>query len=131
MTGAVTTFKVKALTRAVVYEIAKDDIAPVLKERPAIAAELSQIMMRREAAGKALLGTFDRTDEHPPNLRTQITDRLKVLFGLAPSSRNHRCRSPFVGRIRLVITIDSDFQVGAVQKKETPESLATASTTRP
>lgn len=82
MTGAVTTFKVKALTRAVVYEIAKDDIAPVLKERPAIAAELSQIMMRREAAGKARLGTFDRTEEHPEHLGARITDRIKVLFGL-------------------------------------------------
>jgi len=83
MTGAVTTFKVKALTRAVVYEIAKDAIAPILKERPAIAAELSQIMMRREAAGKARLGTFNRAGEHPEHLSTRITDRLKVLFGLA------------------------------------------------
>jgi small-conductance mechanosensitive channel/CRP-like cAMP-binding protein len=83
LTGAVTTFKVKALTKAVVYEIAKDDIAPILKERPAIAAELSQIMMRREAAGKARLGTFDRTGEHPEHLSTRIADRLKTLFGLA------------------------------------------------
>jgi hypothetical protein len=67
----------------VVYEIAKDDIAPILKERPAIAAELSQIMMRREAAGKARLGTFDRTGEHPEHLSTRIADRLKTLFRLA------------------------------------------------
>jgi small-conductance mechanosensitive channel/CRP-like cAMP-binding protein len=84
MTGAVTTFKVKALTRAVAYEIAKDAIAPILKARPAIAAELSQIMMRREAAGKARLGTFDKAAEQPEHLTTRITDRLKVLFGLAP-----------------------------------------------
>jgi CRP-like cAMP-binding protein len=32
--------KVQALTKAVVYEIAKDDLAPVLQEHPAIAAEL-------------------------------------------------------------------------------------------
>jgi CRP-like cAMP-binding protein len=82
MSGAVTTFKVKALTRAVVYEIGKDDIAPILKERPAIAAELSQIMMRREAAGKARLGAFDRTDEHPDHLSTRITDRLKDILGI-------------------------------------------------
>jgi CRP-like cAMP-binding protein len=81
MTGAVTTFKVKALTRAVVYEIATDDIAPILKQRPAVAAELSQIMMKREAAGKAHLGALARHDERPARLSTQIADRLKALLG--------------------------------------------------
>ena len=80
MTGAVTTFKVKALTRAVVYEIAKNDIAPILKQRPAVAAELSQIMMRREAAGKARLGVLDRIDDSPETLSIRIADRIKGLF---------------------------------------------------
>jgi hypothetical protein len=66
----------------VVYEIAKDDIAPILKERPAIAAELSQIMMRREAAGKARGRAIDKAGERPARLGTRITDGLKVLFGL-------------------------------------------------
>jgi small-conductance mechanosensitive channel/CRP-like cAMP-binding protein len=82
MTGAVTTFKVKALTRVIVYEIAKDDIAPILKQRPAVAAELSQIMMRREAAGKARLAALNSSDGHPETLTTRITDRIKGLFGL-------------------------------------------------
>jgi small-conductance mechanosensitive channel/CRP-like cAMP-binding protein len=81
ITGAVTTFKVKALTRTVVYEIAKDDIAPILQERPAVAAELSQIMMRREATGKARIGALDRADDPPETLGTRIADRLRVLFG--------------------------------------------------
>jgi CRP-like cAMP-binding protein len=83
MTGAVTTFRVKALTRSVVYEIARGDIAPILKERPGVATELGQIMMRREAIGKARLGALDKSDDHPKNLSTRITDRIKVLFGLA------------------------------------------------
>ena len=83
MAGAVTTFKVKALTRAVVYEIAKDDIAPILTERPAVAAELSQIMMLREAAGKARLSELDRSDEQPETLGTRIAGRIKALFGNA------------------------------------------------
>ncbi len=83
MTGAATIFKVKALTRAVVYEIAKDDIAPILKERPAIAGELSQIMMKREAAGKARIGALDRRDARPEDMRARIAGRIKVLFGFA------------------------------------------------
>jgi CRP-like cAMP-binding protein len=83
MTGAATIFKVKALTRAVVYEIAKDDIAPILKERPAIAVELSQIMMKREAAGKARIGALDRRDARQEDLRARIAGRIKVLFGLS------------------------------------------------
>lgn len=83
MTGAVTAFKVRALTRVVVYEIAKDDIAPILKERPAVAAELSQMMMRREAAGKARLGALDAGGDQPESFRSRIADRLKVLFGAA------------------------------------------------
>jgi small-conductance mechanosensitive channel len=83
MTGAMTTFKVKALTRAVVYEIAKDDIAPILKKRPVIAGELSQIMTQREAAGKARIGALDRRTVHPENLRNRIVGRIKVIFGLA------------------------------------------------
>ncbi len=83
MTGALTTFKVKALTRVVVYEIARDDIAPILKQRPAVAAELSQIMMRREAAGKARLGALDRSDEHTDTLTTRLADRIRGLFGSA------------------------------------------------
>jgi small-conductance mechanosensitive channel/CRP-like cAMP-binding protein len=83
MTGAVTTLKVKALTRAVVYKIAKDDIGPILKERPAIATELSQIMMRREAAGKARIGALNISDDHPENLSIRIADRIMGLFGLS------------------------------------------------
>jgi small-conductance mechanosensitive channel/CRP-like cAMP-binding protein len=81
MTEAVTTLKVKALTRVVVYEIAKDDIGPILKERPAVAAELSQIMMRREATSKARLGALDISADHPETLSMRIADRIKGLFG--------------------------------------------------
>ena len=80
LTGAVTAFKVRALTKAIVYEIGRDDIAPILKERPAIAAELSQIMLRREATGKARLENLEPGDDHAVNLSKRIAGRVRALF---------------------------------------------------
>ena len=82
LTGAKTTFKVVALSRAVVYEISQVDIAPILKARPAIAAELALALARREAAGKSRLSELDETDNHSDNLAIRLADRMKLLFGL-------------------------------------------------
>jgi small-conductance mechanosensitive channel/CRP-like cAMP-binding protein len=82
LTGAVTSFRVQALTAAVVYEIIKSDIAPILKARPAIAAELAQIMARREAAWKDRLRRLDPPKRHPENLAARLALRIRALFGL-------------------------------------------------
>ena len=84
LTGAPTVFKVTALTRAVVYEISKDDLAPILKARPAIAAELGQIMAIREAAGRERLSELDDLGPHGGHLATRLGDRVRALFALAP-----------------------------------------------
>ena len=83
LTGATTTFKVKALTRVTVYEISRSDFAPILKNRPSIAAELSRIMLKRAADGRARLVGLDIDDGPADNLGGRITDRIKVLFGLS------------------------------------------------
>ena len=82
LTGAAATFKVTALTKAVIYEIAKEDLAPILKERPAIAMELGQILATREAAGRSRADAISEADKQSPNLAARLTDRMKVLFGL-------------------------------------------------
>ena len=82
LTGAAATFKVTALTRAVAYEIAKEDIAPILKKRPAIAAELGQIIAKREADGRVRLHELDAKDTNSGNLAERLGDRVKLLFGL-------------------------------------------------
>ena len=84
LTGAKTVFKVKALTRAVVYEIGKDDLAPILKARPAIATDLGQIMAIRQAAGRDRLSELDGLDPHSDNLAARLGERVRALFGLAP-----------------------------------------------
>jgi small-conductance mechanosensitive channel/CRP-like cAMP-binding protein len=83
LTGAATIFKVTALTKAIVYEIAKDDLAPILKERPAIAAELGQILARREAAGKQRDAQLADLDRQGQTLAERLAGRVKTLFGLA------------------------------------------------
>jgi small-conductance mechanosensitive channel/CRP-like cAMP-binding protein len=82
LTGAAAAFKVTALTKAVIYEIAKEDLAPILKRRPAIAAELGQILATREAAGKSRADELSEADRHSDNLAARLADRVKVLFGL-------------------------------------------------
>ena len=82
LTGAAATFKVIALTKAVIYEITKEDLAPILKERPAIAMELGQILAAREATGKSRAEAISEADKQSPNLAARLTDRMKVLFGL-------------------------------------------------
>ena len=82
LTGGAAMFKVKALTRATVYEIAKDDLAPILKERPAIAADLGQILARRAAVGKSRLEDLSLPDKRGENLAARLAARVKELFRL-------------------------------------------------
>ncbi|WP_170153259.1 cyclic nucleotide-binding domain-containing protein [Roseiarcus fermentans] len=82
LAGAATMFTIRALTKATVYEIAKLDLAPILEERPAIAAELGEILARRVAVGKARLEQFADHDKPDENLATRLGQRVKDLFGL-------------------------------------------------
>ncbi len=75
-------FTIRALTKATVYEIAKIDLAPILKERPAVAAELGEILARRAAVGKARLEGFADRDKPDEALATRLGQRVKDLFGL-------------------------------------------------
>jgi small-conductance mechanosensitive channel/CRP-like cAMP-binding protein len=82
LTGATTTFKVVALTRVTVYQIFKADLMPILKARPAIAADLGLIMARREVAGKMRLEALEDSDKHPDHLATRLAERMKLMFNL-------------------------------------------------
>ena len=71
LAGAATMFTIRALTKATVYEIAKVDLAPILEERPAIAAELGEILARRVAVGKARLEEFADREKPGENSRDE------------------------------------------------------------
>ena len=82
LTGAPSAFIVSALTRAVVFEIAKDDLAPLLKQRPAIAAELAQILARRQAASQERFKQNADRDRPGENLAERLAERVRHLFGI-------------------------------------------------
>ena len=83
LAGAATMFTIRALTKVTVYEIAKADLAPIFEQRPAIAAELGEILARRVAVGKARLEEFADRDKPDETLATRLGQRVKELFGLA------------------------------------------------
>jgi hypothetical protein len=58
------------------------DLAPLLKERPAIAAELDEFFARHVAIGKARLEEFADRDKPGETLATRLGQRVKDLFGL-------------------------------------------------
>lgn len=82
LAGATTNFQVKALTRVNVFEIAKQDLAPILQERPAIAADLGQILAQRQAMGKSRLEELALPDKQGGTLAIRLAERVKDLFGL-------------------------------------------------
>src|SRR5260370_35464197 len=51
LTGAPATAKIRALMPATVYELAKDDLSPLLEARPDVPQELCRALARRQAAG--------------------------------------------------------------------------------
>jgi CRP-like cAMP-binding protein len=81
--GAATMFEIRALTKATVYEIAKDDLAAILTRRPAIVAELGEVLAKRQAVGKAHLEEFAAPDRPGETLASQLSHRVKALFGIA------------------------------------------------
>ncbi len=82
LTGAPAAFRVSALSQAMVYEIAKADIAPLLQARPGIAAELSQIMAKRETTTRMRLTELDDSAAHVDSLAERLVGRMRTVFGL-------------------------------------------------
>jgi CRP-like cAMP-binding protein len=82
LTGAVARAKISALTNVALYQISKDDLAPLLKERPSIAAELGRILARREATVRERLEQNVDSVGHRDDLAAWLTERVKTLFHL-------------------------------------------------
>lgn len=83
LTGAAATAQISALAPSVVYELAKDVLAPVLEARPPVAQELCRALARRQAAGQLIASP--EIDKSVPANRVAgwFADRLHRLFDLA------------------------------------------------
>jgi len=80
LTGAGEPGTIRALTFVVVYEITQKGLAPLMKDRPAIAEELGQVLSRRAAAQKYLLEQGAKTVGVEPD--PGLAGRIRRLFNL-------------------------------------------------
>jgi hypothetical protein len=83
LTGAGAQATGKALTSVTVYELSKDDLAPVLEARPEVSQELCRALAQRQAAGR-LLASREIVESVPPShLASWFSERLHRMFDLA------------------------------------------------
>jgi small-conductance mechanosensitive channel/CRP-like cAMP-binding protein len=84
--GATEPADIKALTFVVVYEISKDHLSAVMRDRPLLAEELGLLLSKRiESERRLAEGMPDGHALHPASLAT----RIKGLFHIQADGRNH------------------------------------------
>ncbi len=71
-----------ALTKAVIYEISKDALSPLLKARPSMAEELSESLAGRQLARRTVLDQHHGKDQHDPRLADRVAADIKRIFSL-------------------------------------------------
>lgn len=69
----------RAVTRAVVYEISAEDLAPILRERPTLSHALGEALARRRAMQEEDESAGQRRAGHSAR---RFADRIKELFAL-------------------------------------------------
>lgn len=83
LTGSAAEVTLKALVPVSTYELAKDDLAPMLEARPDVAHELCRALAKRQAAGQ-LIASADIDKSVPPRrVAAWFSDRLHRIFDLA------------------------------------------------
>jgi small-conductance mechanosensitive channel/CRP-like cAMP-binding protein len=83
LTGEPLQVEISALTPAVIYEVPLDALAPLIKTRPELAAQLSETLARRREL--ALQTSSDAETDPPQHYHTRIlrlTNNIRQLFGL-------------------------------------------------
>ena len=86
LTGSPSIAKIAALTPVVVYELAKDDLAPILETFPQIEEKLSRALAQRQAASR--LDAETGLGETPPTkaLAAWFSERLHRLYDVASAA---------------------------------------------
>jgi small-conductance mechanosensitive channel/CRP-like cAMP-binding protein len=83
LTGAPATAKFSALIPATVYELAKDDLSPILEARSEVSHGLCRALAQRQAAGQ-LVASNELAEAVPANrLTTWFSERLHRLYDIA------------------------------------------------
>lgn len=82
LTGQPRSATIVASTEAVVYEIRKEYLEPILHGRAEIAGELATVMARRQALNAERSRTRDAPQVSLPQNREDVLSRLRMFFGL-------------------------------------------------
>jgi potassium-dependent mechanosensitive channel len=81
LTGEKRTASIISLTETRLYEITKEDIAPLLEEEPRISKVLSDILTQRKMSTEAQKGSEDEEGFDKETLATQIFNKIQTFFG--------------------------------------------------
>jgi small-conductance mechanosensitive channel len=83
LAGQPTEATLKALVPVTIYELAKEDLGPVLQTRPEISGELGRALARRQAVGQLSASPNADKTVAPGHLTAWFSERLQRLFELA------------------------------------------------
>jgi CRP-like cAMP-binding protein len=82
LTGQPLSGEITALTKAVIYEISKDALLPLLKARSGMADELSELLASRQLARRTVLDHLQANDTHQDSLASRVASDIRHLFSL-------------------------------------------------
>jgi CRP-like cAMP-binding protein len=82
LTGQALSGQITALTRAVIYEISKDAMLPLLNARPGMAEELSELLASRQLARRTVLDLLQGDESHQEGLASRVAATIRHLFSL-------------------------------------------------
>jgi small-conductance mechanosensitive channel len=83
LTGNSTGSSIRALTPITLYELTKDDLAPVIEARPEVSQAMCRALARRQAAGQLIASPGIDKSEPPSRVAAWFAERLHRLFDLA------------------------------------------------
>ena len=82
LTGNPRRFGAVALTESDLFDIVKDDIAPLLREHPELAERFSQTLTERQLAIQTQKGLYEAQQVDKDTLSSQILEKIQQFFGL-------------------------------------------------
>src|SRR3984957_11719295 len=82
LTGKPLDGELTALTRVVIYEISKAALSPLIKGRPGLAEELSEILASRQLANRTVLDHVDDKEGPEEGLAERVAANIRRLFSL-------------------------------------------------
>jgi small-conductance mechanosensitive channel/CRP-like cAMP-binding protein len=82
LTGKPLDGELTALTRVVIYEISKAALSPLIRARPGLAEELSEILASRQLANRTVLDHGDDKQGSEDGLAERVAANIRRLFSL-------------------------------------------------